>query len=104
MECGEVPVVSNAETKLSRDGKMAVVRCDDGYKLTGSHAIKCDMKKWSQPPTCTRVDCGTPPVVENGNFKQINDHAVQYDCLRGFMLDRQSPTVRCQLDGNWENP
>ncbi|KAM4596327.1 brevican core protein-like [Fundulus diaphanus] len=61
--------------------------------------------------TCKKgpVSCGTPPVVKNahmfGNRRSeypVNS-IIRYQCNPGFR-QRHLPVVRCQADGQWEEP
>ncbi|KAE8588335.1 hypothetical protein XENTR_v10022468 [Xenopus tropicalis] len=93
----------------------------DSYFLSGENCVVMvghNEGKWSDVPcnyhlpfVCKMglVSCGPPPELSNATMYgrpkstyQINS-VVGYRCQEGF-LQRNSPIIRCQADGFWEEP
>ncbi|XP_070602369.1 neurocan core protein [Erythrolamprus reginae] len=70
--------------------------------------VPCNYKL---PYVCKKdtVLCGPPPLVENASpigkkKERYSVHAtVRYQCAEGF-LQRHLPTIKCHVNGLWENP
>ncbi|KAM4663324.1 brevican core protein isoform 2-T3 [Discoglossus pictus] len=93
----------------------------DSYFLSGENCVIMvwhDGGRWSDVPcnyhlpyTCKMglVSCGSPPEVANATtygkpkMRYQISSVVGYRCDDGF-LQRNSPIIKCQTDGMWEEP
>ena len=64
--------------------------------------------QWSQsPPACKYVDCGVPPVVENGQYALVNGSTtyasiVEYMCNEDYWLKPANRKRQiCTKEGRW---
>ena len=112
-------MVSSSEYKVFEKGLKVTYYCNEGYNIVGESTIICENKEWSPTPNCESknsinyfiynlsskllvgVTCGKPPVVSNGNMTRISDFLLDVSCLEGYNISGES-SVRCQLDGSWE--
>ncbi|XP_028258035.1 aggrecan core protein-like [Parambassis ranga] len=93
----------------------------DNYFHSGEHCavmIRHQSGQWNDVPcnyhlpfTCKKgpVSCGSPPEVENAHMFGTRreeypvNAIIRYQCNPGFR-QRHPPVVRCQQDGQWEQP
>ncbi len=98
-------------------GEKVRYRCDKGYELerpVGGNALVCRVEKrrsavWSPPspssswPSCRRVDCGRPPLVDNG-MVEVGDtrwnSTVFYLCDAGYRL-LGNDRLHCSSRAQW---
>ncbi|OXB54309.1 hypothetical protein ASZ78_008305 [Callipepla squamata] len=84
---------------------VVLYKCDSGYELQGDTERTCQEDKlWSgSVPTCRRVSCGPPEVIENGSVQGeefLFGSEAFYSCDPGFEL--QGPSRRiCHVDKKW---
>ncbi|EGW02022.1 Sushi, von Willebrand factor type A, EGF and pentraxin domain-containing protein 1 [Cricetulus griseus] len=79
--------------------------CDPGYVLNGTAKRTCqENKDWDgHEPTCIPVDCGSPPVLNNGQVKGEEytfQKEITYSCSEGFILEGARSRV-CLINGSW---
>ena len=91
-------------------GSIAKFICNDCYSLSGASTRTCQADgNWSGlQPTCTLVDCGTPPNPANGkatvNGGTTCDWSALYSCNTGYSFASVTTKRTCQADGNWSTP
>ncbi|XP_061786594.1 sushi repeat-containing protein SRPX2 isoform X1 [Nerophis lumbriciformis] len=86
-------------------GTRCNMRCDRGYRLSGSSSIQCMAdRRWSGTSMCRKIRCPVLPLIPHG----------RYTCTQGFVVDSRcdftcSPGHRiegehsrtCQHGGAW---
>ena len=53
------------------------------------------------------VDCGEPPIIENGTLRYMNTtykSTVRYRCDYNYIMVDGEAYIRCQENGEWESP
>ncbi|KAM7319810.1 hypothetical protein ACRRTK_021493 [Alexandromys fortis] len=106
VSCSKPNPVRNGLVKGSDYSYLAVLRyeCDPGYVLNGTETRICrENKAWDgHEPTCVPVDCGSPPVPNNGQVKGefTFQKEVTYSCSEGFILEGARSRV-CLTNGSW---
>lgn len=98
-------IIDPKEAYYSND--MVTMKCDIGYKMTGSPTVRCIEGKWEQPPVCTRLTpCRKPQAIRNGviieSFKQktyVTDDIVKFQCNPGYHISG-SEEITCG-NGQW---
>uniref|UniRef100_A0A8C5UEK0 Sushi domain-containing protein n=1 Tax=Malurus cyaneus samueli TaxID=2593467 RepID=A0A8C5UEK0_9PASS len=115
LECADAPRLENPNLKIEREGKtmyLAGARfhydSQSGYKLGGPTEINCTMGKWTAPPTCLEMPCGSVPEVANAQIEGRNKtlyepgESIHYQCASGFMSVGY-PEIFC-WKGKWTAP
>uniref|UniRef100_G1QCV1 Sushi domain-containing protein n=1 Tax=Myotis lucifugus TaxID=59463 RepID=G1QCV1_MYOLU len=93
--------------KLYANGTTLSYICKDGFKLSKKDGITCHRGKWSAPPQCVGLPCGSPPTVQNAlipNQKPNYQHGdtARYECRNTRDLIGNAE-VTC-LRGKWTDP
>ncbi|XP_051518230.1 complement receptor type 2-like [Myxocyprinus asiaticus] len=114
MKCPPPPVVENGQLKdvplESYEYSQAVTyKCNSGFTLIGNAELHCSEDGTFQPapPKCVAVKCPPPPVVENGQLKDVPlesyeySQAVTYKCNSGFTLIGNAE-LHCSEDGTFQ--
>ncbi|XP_067945459.1 sushi, von Willebrand factor type A, EGF and pentraxin domain-containing protein 1-like [Watersipora subatra] len=114
VDCGPPPIIDNSDTQnLYENGTRYQDRvtytCLPGYEIqAGSHSITCQADQtWTATPTCTRVDCGPPPTIDNSDIQNMYENGtryqdrVTYTCLPGYRIQAGSHSITCQADQTW---
>ncbi|XP_069382856.1 C4b-binding protein alpha chain-like isoform X3 [Paralichthys olivaceus] len=109
-ECGSAGEVANGEIDYSEGtqfGDKVVITCNRGYNLVGARELVCGDKGWlNRLPTCEAITCQPPPMIQNGNFRPMEDHytfseVVNYACEKLYSLDG-SKSSECSEDGRFK--
>ncbi|KAK2138140.1 hypothetical protein NP493_8681g00002 [Ridgeia piscesae] len=120
---GELPVFKEITCPAIRIGEESKVQfytdgvvvgstvsfsCAPGYNLTaGDATCACEITgNWScGTPTCTRVNCGEPPVVDNGKREMTGTRYMDratYTCDTGYYREGADSHFVCSKRAVWE--
>ncbi|XP_060565067.1 fibropellin-1-like isoform X2 [Ruditapes philippinarum] len=102
LDCDAAISVPHAVSKTpsgSQVGDVAIYECNSGYGLVGNPNVTCEASGfWGTVPEC-RLDCGIPPVVENGQVTYTAGTLVSatatYTCNDGYYISGIS-RIECQ--------
>ena len=112
LSCQDPPPIENGFFSGSQfDFESEVIySCDAGYELGGEATRTCEASlTWSgQLPTCGRISCGVPPVINNGDIRgssYLFADRVNISCRHGYRLEGLNFRL-CQANKTWsfENP
>ncbi|KAJ8897059.1 hypothetical protein PR048_002405 [Dryococelus australis] len=107
--CPEPPTVhgGTVDVKGHRAGSTAFYTCQSGFILFGQPVLSCGLGgEWSgKAPTCKFVDCGAPPLTDNGHYTLLNGTTtyaslVEYSCDHDYWLDG-TEVQTCTREGKW---
>ncbi|GMR52539.1 hypothetical protein PMAYCL1PPCAC_22734, partial [Pristionchus mayeri] len=110
VDCGSPPPFDGQTHLLNKStlfGSEVEFECARGFRVVGGssrRACGADGAWSAPPPLCSRVDCGRPTSVANGNVHftttNLNSTAV-HECSQGYRLIGHD-TVYCSERGVWE--
>ncbi|XP_050416304.2 uncharacterized protein LOC126830088 isoform X2 [Patella vulgata] len=104
--CGTPPNIPYG-TRMSKSTlypNAALYRCNAGYNMVGSAAVRClSTGSWAARPSCRAKNCGTPPNIPYGtrtSKSTLYPNAAIYTCNAGYNMVG-SAAVRCLSIGSW---
>ncbi|XP_069119974.1 protein lev-9-like [Argopecten irradians] len=83
--------------------------CNDGFFLAGREEREClaDGTWGGREPSCEKVTCGSPPVIENAIIVGMEtrgtfsfEQELTYACDQGYEMEGD-PRAMCDTDGDW---
>ncbi|KAL4233754.1 G-protein coupled receptor 2 [Mactra antiquata] len=105
IDCGNFPYVANGmidSPNITTFGATVNVSCVTGYEPNITESMCLETGQW-EPVNCSRKDCGTFPLVENG-FTDSNmttyGAVVNISCINGYEPNVTNST--CLSNGQWE--
>ncbi|XP_077981970.1 sushi, von Willebrand factor type A, EGF and pentraxin domain-containing protein 1-like [Glandiceps talaboti] len=106
VQCGP-PVDVNYATVNGDEhtyGSVVYFQCIPGYKMLGNGTVYCQHTgKWTIPPVCSPVSCGSPEDVPHGIIKgegYTYTQSVTHECDVGYMLKGNTQRI-CQANATW---
>ncbi|MGC4118128.1 MAG: hypothetical protein QM765_26975 [Myxococcales bacterium] len=120
VNCGAPPSVTNAGAPVISGGAgggvtptfgaTAAYTCNASYAKAGSDPTCGASGTWSAAPTCSPINCGTPPVVANAGAPAVSGGlgggaattvgaTAAYTCDPGYGLSGSNPV--CGVNGSW---
>ncbi|KAH3698613.1 hypothetical protein DPMN_086156 [Dreissena polymorpha] len=123
-DCGKKESYDNASvlwTNGTRFESSAIVQCEEGYRINGSHdnnvtdeEIKCQANgHWSISLGCIKKECPTDIDVNHGNvtyYARLYRDIASIRCYPGYRINGTegnnivNQTVKCQSTGRWQLP
>ena len=116
VRCGSMPDVSNgrAETSSWSLNSVAMISCNNGFRLEGENFIRClSNSQWSAPngrcvPILSPLTsmCGPVQNIANGNISQggnVVGSTRDVVCFPNYQLVGYS-RIFCQPNGDWSEP
>ncbi|XP_067945452.1 sushi, von Willebrand factor type A, EGF and pentraxin domain-containing protein 1-like [Watersipora subatra] len=116
-DCGPLPsmVGVSCSGSSTRYPNTKSCSCNSGYDRTNSlrFTLSCQASgSWStssdgRPASCTKVNCGSPPVIQNSNVQATVQNGtryqdrVTYTCLPGYEVRTGSYSIICQANKRW---
>ncbi|XP_052245310.1 sushi, von Willebrand factor type A, EGF and pentraxin domain-containing protein 1-like [Dreissena polymorpha] len=106
-DCQNPPVLQDGfhNATSTTYNSTAIYSCNPGYTMYGENSITClDTGNWSELlVNCTIKDCGTPPILTNGDRTFLNttvNSTIEYTCNPGYDLNGIS-NIHCIETGTW---
>ncbi len=115
VDCGALasPQDGSVAAPTTTYGSTASYSCTAGHTISSNTPRTCEANgTWSgSAPTCTAVDCGTPPAAStygNGAVSYTTttyNSTATYSCGSGFSLSTggTTPTLTCGASGAWSS-
>lgn len=113
--CDSPPVPLHGQIKsieIHLDVIVALVRCDPGFRLTGSNLTCGPSGKWKGELECQQQTCSPPQGVneEKENVQSIvpfkssykYGEKIHFQCREGHILNTQNTSMTCAENDRWD--